>query len=120
MRYKSQYHPSYLLCPETYLWFDVTKSASKLDKSKYSRLSEDISIENANTKPLSDSDLDSVLVLHKHEMMQYGILVDFRKRSAKRNQRFEEDGRKDKEEVTEYATLAGSALVRKMLLYRSE
>jgi len=120
MRYKSQYHPSYLLCPETYLWFDVTKSASKLDKSKYSRLSEDISIENANTKPLSDSDLDSVLVLHKHEMMQYGMLVDFRKRSAKRNQRFEEDGIKDKEEVTEYATLAGSALVRKMLLYRSE
>ena len=119
MRYKSQYHPSFLLCPETYQWFDVTQCAPKLDKSKFSRFNEDMDIENANTKSLASSDLNSVLVLHKHEGMPYGRLVELRKQSAIRSQRFAEDGLEDKTEVTEYATLTGSTLARKMLLYRS-
>ena len=119
MRYKSQYHPSFLLCPETYKWFDVSTCAPKLDHSKYSRFNEDTNIENSNTRTLSSSDLNSVLVLHQHEAMQYGMLVEFRKQSAIRKQKHGDDGLEDKKEVTEYATLAGSDLSRKMLLYRS-
>ena len=119
MRYKSQYHPSFLLCPETYSWFDVNKCTPKLDFSKYSRFNEDVSIENANTRSLSVSDLNSVLVLHKHERMYYGMLAEFRKLSAIRNQRPGDDGLEDHKEVAEYATLTGIDLARKMMLYRS-
>ena len=119
MRYKSQYHPSFLLCPETYRWFDVNKCTPKLDLSKYSRFNEDVSIENANTRSLSVSDLNSVLVLHKHERMYYGMLAEFRKLSAIRNQRPGDDGLEDQKEVAEYATLTGIDLARKMMLYRS-
>ena len=41
MRYKGQYFPSYLLCPETYSWVDISKCIPRLDKSKYSRLDDD-------------------------------------------------------------------------------
>lgn len=119
MRYKSQYHPSFLLCPETYKWFDVTKCAPKLDKSKFSRFNEDMNIENVNTKSMARSDLNSVLVLYKHEAMPYGKLVELREQSAIRSKRFGENCLEDKEEVAEYATLTGSTLTRKMLLYRS-
>ena len=114
MRYKSQYPPSYLLCPDTYNWVDVTKCAPKLDQSKYSRFNEDMTIEDANSKPLTSSALNSVLVLHKQEGMPYEILVDFRKRRREGG-----DGLEDKKEVSEYATLTGISLARKMLLYRS-
>ena len=114
MRYKSQYHPSYLLCPETYNWVEVTKCAPKLDQSKYSRFNEDMKIEDNNCKHLLNSDLNSVLVLHKQEGMPYGMLVELRKR-----RRDGGDGLEDREEVSEYATLAGIPLARRMLLYRS-
>ncbi|RXG57021.1 Arginyl-tRNA--protein transferase 1 [Armadillidium vulgare] len=38
MRYKKQYTPSYLLCPETYRWVSIEECLPKLDVSKYSRL----------------------------------------------------------------------------------
>ena len=114
MRYKSQYHPSYLLCPETYEWIDVAKCTPKLDKSKYSRFNEDTTKCDANSKPIINNDLYSVHVLHRHEGMPYGMLVELRKRRKLGN-----DGLEDKIEVSEYASLAGIALARKMLLYRS-
>ena len=43
MRYKAKMSPSYLLCPETYEWFDINKCLSKLDTAKYSRFNEDLS-----------------------------------------------------------------------------
>ncbi|CAD5117517.1 DgyrCDS6284 [Dimorphilus gyrociliatus] len=39
MRYKGQYHPSYLLCPESYSWHPIEECKRKLDQSKYSRFS---------------------------------------------------------------------------------
>ena len=41
MRYKGQYVPSYISCPESYKWVAIDKCRPKLDKSKYSRLEED-------------------------------------------------------------------------------
>lgn len=40
MRYKGQYSPSFLACPETYEWVPIEKCRPKLDANKYSRLSE--------------------------------------------------------------------------------
>ena len=56
MRYKGQYFPSYLLCPETYSWVDIEKCVPKLDKSKYTRFDDESSIDtgfNINIKKVS-------------------------------------------------------------------
>ncbi|EUB55158.1 Arginyl-tRNA--protein transferase [Echinococcus granulosus] len=37
MRYKAQYFPSYLACPETYAWVALEKCRRLLDRSKYAR-----------------------------------------------------------------------------------
>lgn len=42
MRYKARMKPSKLLCPETYMWFDIEPCLLKLDKQKYSRLNDDV------------------------------------------------------------------------------
>lgn len=40
MRYKGKYRPSYLLCPETYEWIPIDLATLKLDRAKYSRLTD--------------------------------------------------------------------------------
>ena len=40
MRYKGQYRPSQLLCPESYTWHDINRSQELLQTAKYSRLEE--------------------------------------------------------------------------------
>lgn len=39
---QGQYHPSYLLCPETYIFQPIEKCKPKLDIAKYHRLEEDL------------------------------------------------------------------------------
>ena len=112
MRYKSQYDPSYLLCPETYEWVNVDQCEPKLDISKYSRLYQDMNTKAVCSQPPSDDDIDSVLVLHKHEAMPYGMLTELKKRKWP----YDNDG--DTDEVREYSTLIGISLAKKMLLYR--
>ncbi|EGG18915.1 arginyltransferase [Cavenderia fasciculata] len=41
MKYKANYKPSELLCPEVYRWVDVTKAVERIEKSKYSPLAVD-------------------------------------------------------------------------------
>nr|CAG4640860.1 EOG090X06AF [Eulimnadia texana] len=41
MRYKRQYNPSYLACPETYRWVCLPDCLPRLEQSKYSRLDPD-------------------------------------------------------------------------------
>ena len=40
-RYKGQFTPSYLLCPETYIWTPIEQCVPKLDENKYSRFHAD-------------------------------------------------------------------------------
>lgn len=42
MRYKGQWKPSYLLCPEAYTWHAISECLRKLEVSTYSRLNEDV------------------------------------------------------------------------------
>ena len=41
MRYKGQYVPSFISCPESYTWVPIEKCRPKLDQSKYTRLAEE-------------------------------------------------------------------------------
>ncbi|XP_027761980.1 arginyl-tRNA--protein transferase 1 [Empidonax traillii] len=41
MRYKGQYRPSDLLCPETYVWTPIEQCLPLLENSKYSRFNQD-------------------------------------------------------------------------------
>ena len=41
MRYKSGYHPSFLLCPEAYTWHPIAECKTRLDQNKYCRFNDD-------------------------------------------------------------------------------
>ncbi|SPP73302.1 arginyl-tRNA--protein transferase 1 isoform X2 [Drosophila guanche] len=55
MRYKGNLSPSYLLCPETYVWILLTDVIrSKLDANKYQRLNDDAAARDVNEFTLED------------------------------------------------------------------
>lgn len=75
MRYKKEYPPSYLLCPETYEWVPVESCLRALSENKYCRLniynggsSTSVDAEKG-TSP--DSDVKKVRVLYQNTIMNY-------------------------------------------------
>ncbi|KAB5582004.1 hypothetical protein PHYPO_G00182180 [Pangasianodon hypophthalmus] len=103
MRYKGQYQPSDLLCPETYTWVAIEKCVPRLDASAYARLNEDTRAGDASAL----KDLGRVLVLHKRTVMPYAAYSRKKK------------GFSDEKEVEQYASLVGQTCAEKILLYRS-
>ncbi|XP_039191190.1 arginyl-tRNA--protein transferase 1 isoform X1 [Crotalus tigris] len=103
MRYKGQYRPSDLLCPETYTWISLEQCLPSLERSKYSRLNQDLKIADEGMM----KELDKVQVLHKRSVMPYRVY--------KRNRK----GPSDEETVQQYAALVGQACLERMLLFRS-
>ncbi|XP_067858366.1 arginyl-tRNA--protein transferase 1 isoform X2 [Heptranchias perlo] len=103
MSYKGQYHPSDLLCPETYVWVPIEKCRTKLDQSKYNRLNEDPNAEDEQ----SFRDLGKVLVLYRSTAMPYSI---YQRRQKRAN---------DEAAVRQYASLVGQTCAERILLYRS-
>ncbi|ESO93243.1 hypothetical protein LOTGIDRAFT_119331 [Lottia gigantea] len=101
MRYKGQYYPSLLVCPETFQWVPIEICRPKLDKNKYSRLN-DSNEEDENSK----IDVNKVLVLKNGEAMPYEVYKFLNPRC------------KDELEVIEYATLTGKTCSERMLLFR--
>lgn len=102
MRYKGQYYPSYLACPEVYSWVPIERCTPKLDAAPYARLEEDPDKVDEDGKV----DLDRVLVLHNQEAMSYDVYRLMNKRS------------KDEQEVREYASFTGMTCAQRMLLFR--
>ncbi|MCJ8730871.1 hypothetical protein PDJAM_G00189480 [Pangasius djambal] len=103
MRYKGQYQPADLLCPETYMWVPIEKCVPRLDASAYARLNEDTRAGDASAL----KDLGRVLVLHKRTVMPYAAYSRKKK------------GFSDEKEVEQYASLVGQTCAEKILLYRS-
>ncbi|XP_033887058.2 arginyl-tRNA--protein transferase 1 isoform X6 [Acipenser ruthenus] len=103
MRYKGQYRPSDLLCPETYVWVPIERCLPKLDLTRYSRFNE--TPEAVDVSRVKE--LGKVLVLHKRTVMPY--LLYARKRT----------GPSDEETVLQYAGLVGQQCAERMLLYRA-
>ncbi|XP_064595718.1 arginyl-tRNA--protein transferase 1-like [Liolophura sinensis] len=102
MRYKGQYNPSFLLCPETFRWQPIEKCLPKLDQNKYSRLEED--------RDKVDEDgvinVDKTLILHEHQAMPYSIYRRVKPTAS------------DQRDVEEYARLVGRKCAERMLLFR--
>ncbi|XP_072281034.1 arginyl-tRNA--protein transferase 1 isoform X2 [Pyxicephalus adspersus] len=103
MRYKGQYRPSQLLCPESYLWVSIEKCVPLLESTKYSRFSSNH--EERDKDRLTE--LGRVRVLHKRTVMPYSIYKKKRK------------GPNDETTVKQYASLVGQTCAERMLLYRS-
>ncbi|GAB1602313.1 arginyl-tRNA--protein transferase 1-like isoform X3 [Argonauta hians] len=101
MRYKGQYFPSFLLCPETYHWYPIEKCRPKLNENKYSRFSESDKVdENGNI------DLNRVLIQRDHEKMSFEMYQQLKPEAN------------DKDLVMEYAGFAGKECAQRMFLYR--
>lgn len=62
MRYKANLHASYLLCPETYVWFPIEQCIPKLDKQKYCRFNEDPEAVDKDACCIT-SDMDPLMIL---------------------------------------------------------
>nr|XP_002120387.2 arginyl-tRNA--protein transferase 1-like isoform X1 [Ciona intestinalis] len=114
MRYKGAYHPSYLLCPESYEWVPVEKCEAALKEKPYARLN----VLNGGSADAVDNDgivtsLNTVRCLYKHTIILYGKYKMHRNREGNRTAE-NEDPR-----VREYAQLVGRSCAERMLLYRS-
>lgn len=103
MRYKGQYRPSDLLCPETYTWIPIERCIPRLETSAYARLSEDPHAGDAYAL----KDLGRALVLHRRTVMPYAAYARKRKGSS------------DEKEVEHYASLVGQNCAERILLYRA-
>ncbi|KFQ30966.1 Arginyl-tRNA--protein transferase 1, partial [Merops nubicus] len=103
MRYKGQYRPSDLLCPETYIWTPIEQCLPLLEHSKYCRFNQDVkAVDEGRVK-----ELGRVRVLHKRTVMPYSVYKERRK------------GPSDEASVQQYASLVGQACSERMLLFRS-
>ncbi|XP_021255937.1 arginyl-tRNA--protein transferase 1 isoform X4 [Numida meleagris] len=103
MRYKGQYRPSDLLCPETYVWTPIEQCLPLLELSKYSRFNQDAkAVDEDRIK-----ELGRVRVLHKRTIMPYSVYKRRRK------------GPSDEASVQQYASLVGQTCSERMLLFRS-
>ncbi|XP_066976448.1 arginyl-tRNA--protein transferase 1 isoform X2 [Macrobrachium rosenbergii] len=102
MRYKGNYSPSFLLCPETYIWVPIEKATPKLDLAEYSRLNEDTSARDY----YGEVDLNRIKILYDQDLILYEMY-----------QRLNPKG-DDEDEVKEYASLVGAKSAHSMVLYR--
>ncbi|XP_066028063.1 arginyl-tRNA--protein transferase 1 isoform X1 [Pocillopora verrucosa] len=99
MRYKGNYSPSYLACPETFNWIPMKQCLPKLDLSNYSRLDD-------SDEESPKATADDVLVFYKRKALPYQMYEAYTEAN-------------DRGEVQEYAELVGPEVLPRMLLYRS-
>jgi arginine-tRNA-protein transferase len=100
MRYKGEYSPSFLLCPESYRFVPIERCSPKLDVNKYSRFNdEDFTPEDV------EQWISQVLVLFERTYMSY---EQFR--------RFLPEPLWQVTKVKEYATLVGCKVASRALL----
>ena len=100
MRYKGNYSPSFLLCPETYRWQPIERCVVKLDKAKYSRLEE----EPERRVQSVESYLHETLLLFEQQVIPYHLFKALFNNALQ-------------SEITEYASLVGKDVATSMLFY---
>ncbi|XP_062287075.1 LOW QUALITY PROTEIN: arginyl-tRNA--protein transferase 1 [Scomber scombrus] len=103
MRYKGQYRPSDLLCPETYIWVPIERCIPQLDNTRYARLCQDPDAGDARVL----TDVGRAMVLYRRTVMPYVAYSRKRKGSS------------DETEVQQYAGLVGQDCAERILLYRA-
>ncbi|XP_026210681.1 arginyl-tRNA--protein transferase 1 isoform X1 [Anabas testudineus] len=103
MRYKGQYRPSDLLCPETYVWVPIEQCIPRLESSRYARLNQDPDAGDARVL----KDVGRTLVLYRRTVMPFAVYSRKRKGSS------------DEAEVQQYGSLIGQDCAQRILLYRA-
>lgn len=110
MRYKGNISPSYLLCPETYIFHDYKWCKENFDLTKINRLTIDKNVQ----------DLDAILnvndvrILSQETALTYQMyLTKFKWKAS------EQEIKKQRDKVEEYAKLVGNKFIFKNLLYLS-
>jgi len=108
MRYKGEFSPSFLACSETYTWQPIEACRPLLDVNTYARFCPNLETKDPNAfKTIND-----VLVLHKHQMMDWCTYVFVSEEDE------EGDREQEVQDVTQYAQLVGKQISSRMLLYR--
>ncbi|XP_044791081.1 arginyl-tRNA--protein transferase 1 isoform X10 [Bubalus bubalis] len=127
MKYKGQYRPSDLLCPETYVWVPIEQCLPLLEKSKYCRFNQDPEAAGKVTESTArepdvllshltpssavdegrSKEPDRLQVFYKKAIMPYGVY--------KQQQRDPSEAAA----VLQYARLVGQACSERMLLFRN-
>ncbi|XP_012636700.2 arginyl-tRNA--protein transferase 1 isoform X1 [Microcebus murinus] len=103
MKYKGQYRPSDLLCPETYVWVPIEQCLPSLENSKYCRLNQDPeAVDEGRCK-----EPDRLQVFHKKAIMPYGVYKKHQKDPG------------EEATVLQYASLVGQTCSERMLLFRN-
>ncbi|XP_015173941.1 PREDICTED: arginyl-tRNA--protein transferase 1 isoform X2 [Polistes dominula] len=105
MQYKARLKPSKLLCPETYVWFDIEPCLKNLDKNKYCRFNEDVNAIDED----GAVDINKMLIFYNEIAMTYGA---YKIRANKETVKREEN------ELRKYASLIGVKCAKSLLLYR--
>ncbi|XP_051281136.1 arginyl-tRNA--protein transferase 1 isoform X4 [Dicentrarchus labrax] len=103
MRYKGQYRPSDLVCPETFVWVPIERCLPQLENSRYARFNQDPDAGDARVL----KDVGRVMVLYRRTVMPYAAYTRKRK------------GSNDETEVQQYASLVGQDCAERILLYRA-
>ncbi|KAM8852312.1 arginyl-tRNA--protein transferase 1 isoform 3-T3 [Synchiropus picturatus] len=103
MRYKGQYRPSDLLCPETFIWVPIEHCLPQLENSRYARFNQDPDAGDARAV----KDVGRAMVLYRRTAMPYAAYSRKRKGSS------------DEVEVKQYASLVGQSCAERILLYRA-
>lgn len=104
MRYKGNFTPSDLLCPETYEWIPLKESIPKLEISPYSRLDGDI--DNVDENYPKEADINFIPCWVKGTVMPYKL---YKRKMAKKG---------NDDEVTQYAQLVGAKALKNIILVR--
>ncbi|KPI97013.1 Arginyl-tRNA--protein transferase 1 [Papilio xuthus] len=105
MRYKGNFHPSDLLCPETFKWFPIEYCLPKLNSSPYSRLDNDIDSVDENYP--KQGDINFIPIHYKGSVLLYKV---YKKKVSK--------SRRNSEELDEYLRLVGSKTAKNLVLVR--
>lgn len=106
MRYKGNFNPSDLLCPETYKWFPLVDCIPKLEASPYSRLDPDIDSLDENCP--NESDINFIPMWVNGAVMLYKA---YKKHVAKKNGKRVND-------IIEYSRLVGTKTSKSLILIR--
>ncbi|XP_060943635.1 arginyl-tRNA--protein transferase 1 isoform X2 [Limanda limanda] len=103
MRYKGQYRPAELLCPETFAWVAIERCILQLENTHYARFNQDPDAGDARAL----KDVGRAMVLYRRAVMPYAAYSRKRKGSS------------DETEVQQYAGLLGQDSAERILLYRA-
>lgn len=108
MRYKKQFKPSYLLCPEVKTWHPIEYALPKLQISKYSRLNQDTNVrDDDETIPINYTEIQ--VTLNKKIVYTLQEILSFIPDEQQQKQL--------EEEVDEYISLVGRNFAKSVVFF---